>query len=61
MGPCASESQFKTVLSYIDKGLEEGATILTGGKRVEKGNQVNGHFVEPTIFDNCTPEMTIVQ
>ncbi|MFJ8247560.1 alpha-ketoglutaric semialdehyde dehydrogenase GucD [Peribacillus asahii] len=61
MGPCASEGQFKTVLSYIDKGLEEGGVLLTGGKRAAEGAQANGYYVEPTIFDNCTPDMTIVQ
>ncbi|MDM5283786.1 alpha-ketoglutaric semialdehyde dehydrogenase GucD [Peribacillus frigoritolerans] len=61
MGPCASENQLNTVLSYIEKGLEEGATLLTGGKRAKKGIQANGYYVEPTIFDNCTPDMAIVQ
>ncbi|HZG70450.1 MAG TPA: alpha-ketoglutaric semialdehyde dehydrogenase GucD [Chondromyces sp.] len=61
MGPCASEGQLKTVLSYIDKGVKEGATILTGGKRVEDGSKANGFYVEPTIFDNCRPDMAIAQ
>ena len=34
MGPCASESQLNTVLSYIEKGKEEGATLLFGGNEV---------------------------
>ncbi|MDM5312724.1 alpha-ketoglutaric semialdehyde dehydrogenase GucD [Peribacillus frigoritolerans] len=61
MGPCASESQLNTVLSYIEKGVEEGAALLIGGKRAEEGPQANGFYVEPTIFDNCTSDMTIVQ
>lgn len=61
MGPSASESQLKTVLSYIEKGLEEGAVLLTGGKRVVKGDLANGFYVEPTIFDHCTQDMAIVQ
>ncbi|MCJ7839776.1 aldehyde dehydrogenase family protein [Lederbergia sp. NSJ-179] len=61
MGPCASENQLKNVLYYINKGLEEGAHILTGGKRLEEGVQAKGYYVEPTIFENCTPDMTIVQ
>ncbi|KKI89688.1 aldehyde dehydrogenase [Bacillus sp. SA1-12] len=61
MGPCANESQLRTVLSYINKGVEEGATLLTGGKRAEDGELEKGYYVEPTIFDNCTPEMAIVQ
>ncbi|KKB33935.1 alpha-ketoglutaric semialdehyde dehydrogenase GucD [Bacillus thermotolerans] len=61
MGPCASESQLNTVLSYIDKGVQEGATLLTGGKRLENGELADGFYVEPTIFENCTQDMAIVQ
>ncbi|QGQ44375.1 alpha-ketoglutaric semialdehyde dehydrogenase GucD [Metabacillus sediminilitoris] len=61
MGPCASEGQLNTVLSYINKGLEEGATLLIGGKRAEKGTLGNGYYVEPTIFENCSQDMAIVQ
>ncbi|MED1468928.1 alpha-ketoglutaric semialdehyde dehydrogenase GucD [Bacillus salipaludis] len=61
MGPSASESQLNTVLSYIEKGLEEGAELLTGGKRVVEGELANGFYVEPTIFDHCTEDMAIVQ
>ena len=41
-----SEAQFNKVLSYIESGKDEGATLLTGGNRV--GNK--GYFIEPTIF-----------
>lgn len=61
MGPCASENQLNTVLSYINKGVEEGATLLIGGKRAEEGSQADGYYVEPTIFDNCTPDMAIAR
>ncbi|MCM3569004.1 alpha-ketoglutaric semialdehyde dehydrogenase GucD [Neobacillus mesonae] len=61
MGPSANENQLKTVLSYIEKGREEGAVLLTGGRRLEQGDLANGFYVEPTIFDQCTSDMTIVQ
>ncbi|WNS77754.1 alpha-ketoglutaric semialdehyde dehydrogenase GucD [Domibacillus sp. DTU_2020_1001157_1_SI_ALB_TIR_016] len=61
MGPCASENQLNTVLSYINKGIEEGAELLIGGKRAEEGSQADGYYVEPTIFDNCTPDMAIAR
>lgn len=61
MGPCASESQLKTVLSYIEKGKEEGAKLIVGGNRAEEGHQAEGYYVEPTIFDECESNMTIVQ
>jgi alpha-ketoglutaric semialdehyde dehydrogenase len=61
LGPCASESQLKTVLSYIEKGKQEGARLLTGGHKLTGGNYDTGYFVEPTIFDNVTSNMTIAQ
>lgn len=61
MGPLVSESQMKTVLGYIQKGIEEGATLVCGGERYTEGECAKGYFVRPTIFDNCTPDMTIVR
>jgi alpha-ketoglutaric semialdehyde dehydrogenase len=61
MGPCASEGQMKTVLSYIEKGKQEGARLLTGGNQLTGEGCENGYFVEPTIFDNVTSGMTIAQ
>jgi alpha-ketoglutaric semialdehyde dehydrogenase len=61
MGPCASESQLNTVLSYIDKGLSEGASLIYGGKKCEEGELANGYYVQPTIFEDVTPHMAIAQ
>jgi alpha-ketoglutaric semialdehyde dehydrogenase len=61
MGPCASEGQMKTVLSYIEKGKHEGARLLTGGNQLTGEGCEKGYFVEPTIFDNVTSGMTIAQ
>jgi acyl-CoA reductase-like NAD-dependent aldehyde dehydrogenase len=61
MGPCASESQLNTVLAYIEKGLEEGATLLYGGKRIEGEGLEHGFYVQPTLFDNVKTNMTIAQ
>ncbi len=61
MGPCASESQLNTVLSYVKKGIEEGATLIYGGKRIEEEALVNGFFMEPTVFENVSNGMTIAQ
>jgi alpha-ketoglutaric semialdehyde dehydrogenase len=61
LGPCASEGQMKTVLSYIEKGKQEGARLLTGGKQLTGDGYEKGYFVEPTIFDNATSSMTIAQ
>ncbi|WP_257350349.1 alpha-ketoglutaric semialdehyde dehydrogenase GucD [Pseudalkalibacillus decolorationis] len=61
MGPCASESQLNTILSYIQKGKEEGATLIKGGKQLTDGPFEKGYFVEPTVFEHVKPEMTIAQ
>ncbi|WP_134701148.1 alpha-ketoglutaric semialdehyde dehydrogenase GucD [Ammoniphilus sp. YIM 78166] len=61
MGPCASENQLETVLSYIEKGMAEGATLLHGGKRAEGEGLENGYFVEPTVFEDVYSNMIIAQ
>ncbi|WP_299090036.1 alpha-ketoglutaric semialdehyde dehydrogenase GucD [uncultured Metabacillus sp.] len=61
MGPCASENQLKTVLSYIEKGKEEGARLLLGGNRYVDKDGANGFFIEPTVFDEVDNQMTIAQ
>lgn len=61
MGPSVSESQLNTVLSYVEKGKEEGAKLLYGGNRCEKGTNAKGYFVEPAIFDEVTPNMAIAR
>lgn len=60
-GPCASKGQMETVLSYIEKGKEEGASLIFGGRRIEEGDYQAGYYVEPTIFENVKSDMTIVQ
>ncbi|SHN26743.1 alpha-ketoglutaric semialdehyde dehydrogenase GucD [Gracilibacillus kekensis] len=61
MGPCASEGQFNTVKHYIAKGQEEGAALALGGNVLTEGNLKDGYYIEPTIFDNVTTDMTIAQ
>jgi aldehyde dehydrogenase (NAD+) len=59
-GPCATESQYKTVLAYVDSGLAEGARATTGGRAASLGGGLeNGYFVEPTVFADVTPDMRI--
>lgn len=45
-----NKKQFETILSYIEHGQNEGATLLTGGKAI--GDK--GYFIEPTIFADVT-------
>lgn len=61
MGPSVDEKQFKTVLKYIDIGREDGAELLTGGRRAGGENLENGYFIEPTVFDKVTPDMRIAR
>jgi aldehyde dehydrogenase (NAD+) len=59
MGPVISKRQMERVKSYIDLGIEEGATLLAGGKlRPDKGG---GFFIEPTAFGDVTNEMRIAR
>lgn len=58
MGPLSMARQRDRVLSYIDLGRREGATLVRGGGT---GGFNRGYFVEPTIFDDVTPDMAIAQ
>ncbi len=60
MGPVASKSQFDSVRGYIEKGIEEGATLVTGGAEMPDGRNA-GYFVKPTIFADVRNDMTIAQ
>jgi alpha-ketoglutaric semialdehyde dehydrogenase len=61
IGPSVDETQFNTVLKYIDIGREDGAELLCGGKRAESEDLRNGFFVEPTVFDKVTTDMRIAR
>jgi len=58
MGPLSMARQRDRVLGYIETGRREGAKLVCGGGN---GGFNRGYFVEPTIFDDVTPEMTIAQ
>ncbi|MGM0852396.1 MAG: aldehyde dehydrogenase family protein [Bacillota bacterium] len=56
MGPLISERQQDIVTSYINKGVDEGANLLVGGERSEKG-----YFVTPAVFANVKDDMSIAK
>ncbi|SFR64506.1 betaine aldehyde dehydrogenase [Marinobacter daqiaonensis] len=60
-GALISEGHRKLVLDYIGKGVAEGATLSHGGRPLSPANASGGYFVEPTIFTDCTDDMTIVK
>ncbi|KAL1356688.1 hypothetical protein HN51_008675 [Arachis hypogaea] len=56
-GPQVDKKQFEKILSYIEHGKKEGATLLYGGKRL--GDK--GYYIEPTIFSDVKGDMLIAQ
>jgi betaine-aldehyde dehydrogenase len=56
-GPMVSEGQREIVLSYIAKGKEEGARLVTGGEGIES----DGFYIQPTVFADVTDDMTIAR
>jgi len=60
MGPLANKTQFEKVQKLIMRGIEEGATVVTGGTGRPEGLK-KGFYVRPTIFANVNNEMTIAR
>jgi acyl-CoA reductase-like NAD-dependent aldehyde dehydrogenase len=60
LGPLVSETQRERVRGYIEKGISEGARVVTGGAEPPEGEQ-RGYFVRPTVFSDVSNEMTIAQ
>lgn len=61
VGPVINEIQLNRIQEYVRIGQEEGATLLCGGRRLEKGVHKGGWFHEPTIFGDVDPNMRIAQ
>lgn len=60
VGPVINESAKESIMKYIKIGIEEDkATLLCGGKALERGKYKKGFFIEPTIFSDVTPHMRI--
>ena len=58
LGAMISQEHFDKVMQYIDGAKQQGAELILGGKAIELNN---GLFIEPTIFDQVTSDMTIAQ
>ena len=56
-GPMVSKAQMEIVQRYIQIGQEEGATLVCGGKRLDR----DGFYLEPTVFADVTDNMTIAK
>ncbi len=61
IGPLIHPNHEEKVTSYFDIAREEGATIATGGEKVEGGEFAKGCYVRPTLFTHATASMRIAQ
>lgn len=61
MGPVISQAHYDRVMHYIDTAQKEGARLVTGGKRPDNLELARGYFIEPTVFSDVRPEMTIAK
>src|SRR5204862_273026 len=59
-GPAVSQAQVDRVNGYIQKGIDEGAKLVTGGTGKPEGLE-DGYFVKPTVFSEVRNDMTIAQ
>jgi aldehyde dehydrogenase (NAD+) len=60
LGPLSSQAQVERVTGYIQKGIDEGAKLVTGGPDRPEGLE-QGYFVKPTVFSEVRNDMTIAQ
>lgn len=60
VGPLISQTQLDRVSQYIETGRQEGANVAKGGQRVN-GDLQNGYFLQPTVFDQVSDDMTIAR
>jgi betaine-aldehyde dehydrogenase len=58
MGPLVSQAHHERVSSFVESGVNEGATLITGGDRPD-GVPAGGYFLQPTLFADVRPEMRI--
>ena len=59
LGPLINQHQMESVLNYIQSGIDQGANLRCGGKRLTAGDLDQGYFVAPTIFTGVGDSMTI--
>ncbi|MCQ2463630.1 MAG: CoA-acylating methylmalonate-semialdehyde dehydrogenase [Clostridia bacterium] len=59
LGPVVSAAHKQKVTDWINKGIEEGATVVLDGRDIVVEGHENGYYLGPTILDNVTEEMTV--
>jgi acyl-CoA reductase-like NAD-dependent aldehyde dehydrogenase len=61
LGPVVSNIQYERVRGYIEKGVSEGAELVTGGAGPPAGETGGGYFIEPTLFSATSDALTIAR
>lgn len=61
MGAIISQTQYERVLGFIESAKQEGARLVTGGKRPSDPTLAKGWFIEPTVFADVRPQMRIAR
>lgn len=61
LGPIANKPQFDKILAFFESARQEGATCLTGGERASGDGLDQGLYIQPTLFTDVTPSMTVVR
>lgn len=61
IGSLISPQHLKLVCSYIERGIQQGATLLAGGETFIVAGMEGGSYVAPTVFSDCTDDMDIVR
>ncbi|HVM75769.1 MAG TPA: aldehyde dehydrogenase family protein [Candidatus Saccharimonadales bacterium] len=61
VGPVINEQQLNTIMSYVEIGQKEGARLVAGGHRLDRGAHAKGWFHEPTVFADCHSNMRVAQ
>ena len=59
LGPVVTAEHKASVINWINKGIEEGATLVLDGRDAKVEGYENGFYVGPTILDNVTEDMTV--
>jgi aldehyde dehydrogenase (NAD+) len=60
IGPISNKTQYEKILRLIQIGIDEGASLITGGVERPEGLE-KGYYVKPTVFANVTNDMTIAR
>ena len=61
VGPVINQAALDKIHSYRQVGLDDGATLLTGGEVADEGELAKGFYYRPTIFGDVRPDMRIAQ